>query len=165
MDDKECLECADVYSPVRSNQKYCNDCKEKGEWFLSRFNLKRRLGSLAAAAKNRATAKKLPYNINTDYIIDLWYAQGMQCPVSGRMLDLESYGGKTQVNPDAPSIDRIEPSLGYVRGNVRLVTYWTNVLLNEYGHDLLLELCSDILAQNERNKDTETRKIDGNNRY
>lgn len=43
------------------------------------------------------------------------------------------------------------------------VPYHTST--QKYGHDLLLELCSDILAQNERNKDTEKRKIDGNNRY
>ena len=152
VDNKLCAECKTSFIPYHlSTQKWCYDCKEKGEWFLTRFNIRRRLGSLAYAAKNRAKTKGLPYNINTDFVIDLWEAQGMQCPVSGRMFDLESWGNKSQVNPDAPSIDRIDPSLGYIKGNIRLVTYLTNVCLNEYGHDYLLQLCADITAQAEHN--------------
>ena len=151
MDDKLCGECGLLFTPYHKNtQKYCDDCREKGEWFLSRFNLRRRLGSLAYAAKNRAKKKNLPCNINTDYIIELWEEQGMQCPISGRMFDLDSYGNKSQVNPDAPSIDRIVPEKGYVKGNVRLVTYLTNVCLNEYGHEFLIQLCQDILETDKK---------------
>lgn len=151
MDDKLCEECGLLFAPYHKNtQKYCDDCREKGEWFLSRFNLRRRLGSLAYAAKNRAKKKNLPCNINTDYIIELWEEQGMQCPISGRMFDLDSYGNKSQVNPDAPSIDRIVPEKGYVKGNVRLVTYLTNVCLNEYGHEFLIQLCQDILETDKK---------------
>jgi hypothetical protein len=151
--DKNCQECGFLFKPYHINtQRFCEECRDKGEWFLARFNVKRRLGSLAYAAKNRANAKNLPYNINTDFVIELWEEQGMQCPITGRMFDLESWGKKAQVNPDAPSIDRIDPTLGYVKGNVRLVTYSANVCLNEYGHDYLLRLCEDILAHKERNK-------------
>lgn len=154
MDAKICKECDELFTPYHPNtQKYCNDCREKGEWFLSRFSLRRRLGSLAHSAKNRAKSKNLPYDINTDYLEELWEEQGMQCPVSGRMFDLEAYGEKRQVNPDAPSVDRIIPSLGYVKGNIRLVTYLTNVCLNEYGYEYLLQLCSDITETANKNKE------------
>ena len=155
---KYCEECKEAFTPAHdSRQRWCALCKEKGKWFLSRFTIKRRLGSLAYAAKNRAKAKDLPYNINTDFVMELWEDQGMQCPISGRMFDLEAWGKKSQVNPDAPSIDRVDPSLGYVKGNIRLVTYLTNVCLNEYGHDYLLQMCSDILEQNERSNGRRSR--------
>lgn len=145
MEDKSCDSCGEQYIPTRVNQRYCSDCKDKGEWYTTRFNLGRRLGSLVRSAKNRAAAKDLPYDLDAEYAQELWDKQEGKCVVSGREFNLDSYDGYRQVHPDAPSIDRMEPSLGYVRDNVRLVTYQSNVCLNEYGQEQLLDLSEDIL--------------------
>lgn len=58
---------------------------------------------------------------------------------------------KGQVNPNAPSVDRIVPSLGYVQGNVRLITYHVNVALAEFGLGSLIKLSEDVI---DFNKDT-----------
>ena len=36
--------------------------------------------------------------------------------------------GAGRNNPDNPSLDRVVPELGYVRGNVRVISYWANRL-------------------------------------
>lgn len=45
------------------------------------------------------------------------------CPISGR--ELLFVKGK---HPDGPSIDRIIPAKGYVRGNVRIISNYANTL-------------------------------------
>lgn len=146
MIEKECVECGELFTPYhRETQKWCESCRELGSWYLLRFNLKKRMTSLCYAAKNRAKTKNLACDITNEYILQLYNDQNGKCVVSGREFDLDAFGNKGQVNPDAPSIDRIIPSLGYVKGNVRLVTYLTNVCLNEYGHEHLLDLCKDLL--------------------
>jgi len=88
---------------------------------------------LAYMAKNRAKSKNLPYNITGPYLIKLWESSNGICALTGQPFDLSSWGAHGQVNPQAPSVDRIIPNLGYVKGNVRLVTYHMNIALSDFG--------------------------------
>ena len=65
------------------------------------------------AAKTRATAKNREFNIELSDIVipDL-------CPVFG-------------IPMVRPSVDRIDSSKGYVKGNVRVISYRANVLKND----------------------------------
>lgn len=91
-------------------------------------------------AKNRAVNKNLPFNIDGDYLVELWNESEGCCALTGRAFDLSSWGTKGQVNPDAPSVDRIVPHLGYVRGNVRLITYHMNISLSDFGTEIFERL-------------------------
>ena len=92
-----------------------------------------RLNKLAAMAKNRAKTKKLSYEIDGAYLLKLWNENQGCCALTGQPFDLTKWGGRGQVNPRAPSVDRIEPKLGYIPGNVRLITYHMNVALTDFG--------------------------------
>jgi len=100
------------------------------EWSLS---YKRRLGKLTGMAKHRAKTKQLPYDIDKEYLWKLWEETEGCCALTGQPFDLASWGKHGQVNPRAPSVDRIAPSCGYVKGNVRLITYHMNVALSDFG--------------------------------
>lgn len=67
----------------------------------------------------RRTAKKrfVPFDLTADDIVI-----PEKCPVFGRKLDL------TRKGPWSPSLDRIEPKKGYVRGNVIVVSWRANQL-------------------------------------
>ncbi len=69
------------------------------------------------AAKRRAKTRGLPFNLErTDIVIP------EACPILG--LRLETGEG---VSTDAsPTLDRIDPSLGYVRGNVWVISALAN---------------------------------------
>jgi hypothetical protein len=71
------------------------------------------------AAKNRAKKRGLPFNIDKSDIVipDV-------CPVLG--IPLASRGALSMWSP---SLDRIEPALGYVKGNVRVISHRANMLL------------------------------------
>lgn len=140
----ECRECGVNVSTNSYRTLMCAPCRKSVEWKKNMLDYKWRLGKLVAAAKNRAKEKNLPFNLTKEYLISLWEGNNGVCAVSGRQLNLESWGERFQVNPDAPSVDRINPKLGYVEGNVRLVTYHINVALSEFGLESLLLLANDV---------------------
>jgi hypothetical protein len=49
------------------------------------------------------------------------------------------------VHPFAPSIDRIIPKKGYVKGNVQVVCWAYNAAKNQWGEDVLLTLAHAIV--------------------
>lgn len=73
---------------------------------------------LLRAARHRAKCKNIPFNITTEDLekIDI-------CPVLGIPIFTHSLN-----NPNAPSIDRIIPALGYVKGNVKIISRRANTL-------------------------------------
>lgn len=105
-----------------------------------------RLSFLCAKAKSRAKRHGLPHDIDTPYLLELWEETGGRCRLTGRRFNLDKWGAKNCTGPDAPSVDRIEPALGYVRGNVRLVTAHVNFALASFGEEALRRLCADILG-------------------
>lgn len=75
------------------------------------------------SAKSRARNLNLPFNIDiADIIIpDI-------CPLLGIPI-VSGIGGKNQVS-GSPSLDRIVPCLGYVKGNVQVISSRANLIKN-----------------------------------
>lgn len=142
---KICNECGSSFLG-EPNSKYCSKlCLSRNEYSANMLKFEWRLRKILAGAKGRSKLSNLDFDIDLEYLIALWKDNEGKCVVSGRSFNLESYGEYGQVNPDAPSIDRIVPKQGYTKGNVRLVTYHVNVALSEYGLDSLIELSQDII--------------------
>jgi hypothetical protein len=74
--------------------------------------------ALIRAAKHRAKEKNIPFDITKDDLELIW-----KCPVLG--IDIFSAGLN---NPNAPSIDRIIPCFGYIKGNVKIISRRANTL-------------------------------------
>lgn len=119
------------------------------EWSL---DPRLRLQKLSYMAKNRAKMKNLEYDIDGDYLYSLWIEGNGCCALTGQSFDLTKWGGKGQVNPQAPSVDRIEPKLGYVKGNVRLITYHMNIALSDFGTDEFERLIRNYMEINDANR-------------
>lgn len=147
--EMSCHRCNLLFVARSPKAKWCSPkCGQSQSYINNMQFVDFRLGKLVAMAKNRSKEKKLPFNIDTQYLVEMWEIQGGKCCISGREFSLDS--GKNRVNQDTPSLDRITPSLGYVKGNVRLVTYHTNVALSEFGLEALYQLIADI--QNNKGK-------------
>lgn len=72
------------------------------------------------SAKARAKEKGLPFDITREYLQSLYGENDGYCPVL-----------KVPITADNPlSIDRIHPHLGYVRENIRLISFRANTLKN-----------------------------------
>lgn len=80
---------------------------------------------LLKGAKQRAGRRGVPCTITVDDI-----SIPTHCPVLGRLLRTYKGCGKGPRN-DSPTLDKIIPELGYVRGNVIVVSNKANRLKNE----------------------------------
>lgn len=83
-------------------------------------------GYILRRAKTRAKKNNIPFDIDVEDIIIPKY-----CPVFG--LELKSKLGTRQghgPNDNSPSIDRVNPELGYVKGNVRIISHKANTIKN-----------------------------------
>jgi hypothetical protein len=77
---------------------------------------------LHKAAKSRARSKGLPFTIErTDVVIPT------HCPLLGTAL----LRADVRVQPNSPTLDRVIPSLGYVKGNVWVISHRANVIKND----------------------------------
>ena len=86
--------------------------------------------------RHRAKKLGIPFNLTKEDLI-----VPEICPVLGIPLILK--GGATgRVNPNNPSVDRIRPSLGYVKGNVRVISLRANHLKS----DATIEELNKVLA-------------------
>lgn len=69
-------------------------------------------------------------DLDLPYLKSLWESQGGRCPLSGvrmRMPENTLAWQRDSRNPLKPSLDRIDSSKGYVKGNVRFVTVIANL--------------------------------------
>lgn len=108
---------------VREDGKvfFC-DSKKRGEvWISQEQYVRARFNVALQSAKARSKKKRLPFNIDTDYLIEIFPKDG-KCPVFG--IDME-FGGNQNTSP---SLDRIHPALGYVKGNVMWISGYANTL-------------------------------------
>lgn len=73
-------------------------------------------------ARNRAKAQGTEFAITKDDIV-----VPATCPVLGLPLKV----GTGSANAGSPSLDRIDPSKGYVRGNIRVISHKANTIKSD----------------------------------
>lgn len=99
--------------------------------------LQKRAQCLINAARTRARAKGLVFALDAYEVQLQAKIDAGKCELSGERLDL-SPGRK----PNSPSLDRIEPTLGYVPGNVRIICHALNTALGDWGENAFAPVAS-----------------------
>jgi len=75
-------------------------------------------------ARQRAKRDKVPFNLTLQDLIDI---AADECPILHTPFVWGPSGlGKGKTRPDSPTLDRILPELGYVKGNVAFLSYRAN---------------------------------------
>ena len=94
----------------------------------------------SSAAKQRIKGKNLAFTISYK---DLDYPA--YCPITGLKLTyLLSRGGTGRKRLHAASIDRIDSNLGYVPGNVRIISWAANWMKSYLDEDNFLDIVEKI---------------------
>jgi len=73
------------------------------------------------AAKNRANKENIPFNLD---VSDITIPD--RCPILN--IKLVQNSGKPGGKGDSPSLDKIDPTLGYVKGNVQVISHLANMM-------------------------------------
>jgi|TARA_R110000764_G_scaffold112526_2_gene199391 hypothetical protein len=76
------------------------------------------------ASKRRARLKNLAFNLSSDYLEKI-FPKTCICPILGYKMKVANINlGKL-----SPTLDRVNPRLGYVKGNVEFVTNIANLMM------------------------------------
>ncbi len=66
------------------------------------------------------------------------------CPFTKQKLELKTHNYKTHRNPYQASLDRIDNSKGYIKGNVRFVALIFNYARNDFSDEQVLDFCQKV---------------------
>lgn len=95
--------------------------------------------------KARLRTKEFDPEVDWEYLFDLWVNQNGKCIYSGLPLSIE-------VNhPHTISLDRTDSRLGYVKGNLQLVSAAVNRMKQEFSEEFFLGLCDKITDNKSKN--------------
>lgn len=99
-------------------------------------------------AKRRARESGLPFNIEPDDIRKLFPKDG-KCPALGMPLDFKCHN-----NAASPTLDRLLPELGYVRGNIAVISMRANRMKNDVTDPELFSRMAQWMRKALRKKST-----------
>jgi hypothetical protein len=92
----------------------------------------------------RAAERSLEFSVTKEYAWDLFEKQGRMCALSGVPLML---GTSKKSSPTTASLDRINPNLGYVEGNLQWVHKTLNIMRMALPMLEFIEWCHRVALQ------------------
>lgn len=95
--------------------------------------------ALFRQAMGNAKLRGMPFEITQADVDALAAEADGRCQITGIAFDYLPRDGKAK-RPFAPSLDRIDPTVGYLPDNIRLVCVAVNLAMNEWGVEVLLEI-------------------------
>lgn len=98
----------------------------------------KRLERLVSTTKSRALKSNIPFNIEpSDIVIP------EKCPYLGITL----FHGAGKLTDNSPSLDKIIPELGYIKGNIQVLSHKANAMKRNASIEELLAFSHAILNQ------------------
>lgn len=94
--------------------------------------------------KRNADKRKLPYTLSKKYLWNLFKRQKGLCQLSGIPL----YFGKVRSSEITASLDRIDSTKGYIRGNVQWVHKDINKIKQNFDDEYFIALCKKVANRN-----------------
>lgn len=132
--------------------RYCKQChsemiierkiNKRGKPTLERLITMRFLG-----ARQRAKVNDLVFDIDKEFLNELWNVQQGKCAISGTQMTYEYYKGRIPTNL---SIDRKDSNRGYTKDNTQLVCMVVNQMKSDLTMEELLNFCESILKWNKK---------------
>ncbi len=124
--NRECALCgASLAKTVPKSQTWCNPCRAKARVRNVEASAYRFLQYKMDLAKKRAKRRDLTFGLDMETLYEVFKAQDGKCALTGLPMTW-----KTEEDMSV-SIDRIDPSQGYDRGNVRLVCTRINIMRSD----------------------------------
>lgn len=148
---KTCKNCSGEYEQKHIKQEYCS--RRCGRSFRNKMYyttnpekvLEKRIkensnvpNRIFLRVRSRARVSGIPFEISIEDIIIPEF-----CPVLGIKLNVNVNKG-SGYHDDSPSLDKIKPELGYIKGNVRVISNRANLLKNNSSSKELQLIVDDL---------------------
>ena len=114
------------------NKKYYQENKEYYQKYEKEYYKEKPWVRMTIEAKKR---KHLPFNITSEYIKSIW-PKDNKCPALG----IELKQGVIKVIDSSPTLDRIDNSKGYIKGNVQIVCNLANRIMTSATADQVIQV-------------------------
>ena len=108
------------------SKEYYQENKEKIIERNKQYRLENKERWMCTTSKVRAKQKNLPFNLSTEYLKEIW-PEDNKCPALG----INMKKGDFCVADHSPTLDRIIPKLGYIKGNVQVVSALANRIMSD----------------------------------
>ena len=116
---KVCVKCNNLKVKAKPRGWRCNFCysKKRMKWYAADPRT-----TMLASARMRAKRDDVPFNLKKSDI---------QIPSVCPVLGIPIFAGNRKSHENAATLDRFKPQLGYVVGNIRVISYRANRIKND----------------------------------
>jgi hypothetical protein len=123
--------------------KTCGIKREKDQYTPFRWYM---LRARYRDKTSRDKKKRCVCDLTKEYLKNLWDEQQGTCPLTGWKLILPKGTGKSWdiKSPYNASLDRIDNSIGYVKGNVRFISIMANLGRAVFSDEQLIDFCKAV---------------------
>jgi hypothetical protein len=126
--------------PVWEKAPYSED-----EFSKFRYTLK----GIKQRCKHPKNGKLKECTTTLEDLKELWESQNEICPLTGWKLTLRTHSQRQTLTTRRASLDRIDSSKGYVKGNIRFISVIANFAKNAFTDKDLIEFCKAVSENNE----------------
>lgn len=116
-------------------------------------------GQFWTALVKSAELRNIPFNIDIQYINDLWIKQNGRCALTNRPLKFAPRVNKSSHRETDASIDRIDNTKGYIKGNVQWVHKDVNRMKWVLDNDTFIKFCYEVIENERRKKESSCTKL------
>lgn len=135
-----------TYRTKKEEQAY----RDRSNDFDDVKNILKHLRANLARASNRGKESR-EIQVSLDYVYHVGASQDFLCAMTGQEMEF-TRGGQWWLgqwcNPNSCTIDRIDSTKGYVKGNIQLVTWRANCLKRSIDNDEFIDFCKDVAHWN-----------------
>jgi hypothetical protein len=115
-------------------------CFRRGVWYERLYKSTTKEGAhieiMFKNAIQRARRDEIPFDIDIEFLESI---KTETCPILGMKLSWGSLGD-AYVKNNSPSLDKIIPEYGYIKGNVCIISYLANKIKQDVGYDTLYKI-------------------------
>ena len=133
--DVMCPVCGTIHNRYGTKRKSdaCENCYEKY----------RQAQTLFYSSEYRAKQKDLSFNLTIEWIL----SNLVKCPKTNLNFTFSENGSSySNRSPTTPSIDKINPLLGYTKDNCQIVCWWYNSAKQQFSDEEVLNLCKAVVT-------------------
>jgi hypothetical protein len=96
--------------------------------------------------KRGAVERNIEFDITIEDLWKLFLQQNKKCALSGIELTFSKI--RKDTTGKTISLDRIDSSIGYIKGNIQFVHKHINIMKNSFDQDYFISLCEQIINHN-----------------
>jgi hypothetical protein len=96
--------------------------------------------------KRNSKKRNHTYDVDIEYLEMIWKEQDGICPFTKEKLQLKTHSDDRFSTPYSASIDRIDNSKGYIKGNIRFVALMFNYARNKFSDEQVIDFCKQVAS-------------------